>query len=455
MLTVPGEAEVQEITVSGRRGRAKPDQGRLRITVPAGAQTVAVRWREPHGMRFYQRAPTVGLPVPAVNVETILRLPENRWLLFHARSGLGTGRPLLGLPGLRAGGGLRGRCLHGHAARDRRLAAARPGPHPDLRAGRPIVTGLFLVLAWRARHTASSPLAHNAIQVVLVVWIVIAMAVLLRRRSSRGCCSGRTCRSRARRATTASCAGTRTASRTRRRRRPSSAFTLWVYRTLMLGWALWLAASLVRWSGWSWRALNEGGLWRPLPRRPPETRRPSAAPGRRAGVSRPSGTPGREEELPDDDEDRQRPDAEKDQNCGRELSQTPNGVIHQLEADALDVPIERLSLLGQGLAESADGGDPLGGDLLQGRHAFLLEEPDRPRQLFADGVDRGLPLGSDDRGSALGDGHRPLEARARRSKAAATLSIGLHGTLGEGRTSGQPQVAAEQLAPPTGPAGRS
>ena len=29
----------------------------------------------------------------------------------------------------------------------------------------------------------------------------------------------------------------------------------------MLVWALWLAASLVRWTGWAWRAFGEGGLW--------------------------------------------------------------------------------------------------------------------------------------------------------------------------------------------------
>jgi hypothetical protein len=53
---------------------------------------------------------------------------------------------------------------------------------------------------------------------------------------------------------------------------------LWVYRTLMLAWALWLATSLVRWAGWSWRALGEGGLWRPLPRRPRKTAAPPQPP---------------------------------------------------------------------------------------------------------------------------------------------------------------------------------
>lgn len=37
---------------------------------------------------------------------------------------------------------------------------------------------------------------------------------------------------------------------------------LWVYRVLMLGWALWLAFALLRWLRHGWEAMNQGGLWR-------------------------------------------------------------------------------------------------------------------------------------------------------------------------------------------------
>jgi hypothetical protein len=39
---------------------------------------------------------------------------------------------------------------------------------------------------------------------------------------------------------------------------------LWTYRVVMLAWALWLAASLVRAVGWGWRAFGSGGFWRPI-----------------------------------------------------------------------------------------------------------------------------------------------------------------------------------------------
>jgi len=37
---------------------------------------------------------------------------------------------------------------------------------------------------------------------------------------------------------------------------------LFVYRILMLLWALWLAYALMKWLRWGWNCFSEGGLWR-------------------------------------------------------------------------------------------------------------------------------------------------------------------------------------------------
>jgi hypothetical protein len=36
--------------------------------------------------------------------------------------------------------------------------------------------------------------------------------------------------------------------------------SIWWYRLLMLGWALWLASSLVRWLTWGWGQFSKGGI---------------------------------------------------------------------------------------------------------------------------------------------------------------------------------------------------
>jgi hypothetical protein len=36
---------------------------------------------------------------------------------------------------------------------------------------------------------------------------------------------------------------------------------LWVYRVLMLGWALWLALAVVRYARWAWTCFSTDRLW--------------------------------------------------------------------------------------------------------------------------------------------------------------------------------------------------
>lgn len=51
---------------------------------------------------------------------------------------------------------------------------------------------------------------------------------------------------------------------------------MFVYRIAMLGWALWLALSIVRWLRWGFGAFGQGGFWR----RPPPPVAPPAPPHR-------------------------------------------------------------------------------------------------------------------------------------------------------------------------------
>jgi membrane protein YdbS with pleckstrin-like domain len=37
---------------------------------------------------------------------------------------------------------------------------------------------------------------------------------------------------------------------------------LFVFRILMLLWALWLAYSLLKWLRWCWQCFTEGGIWK-------------------------------------------------------------------------------------------------------------------------------------------------------------------------------------------------
>jgi len=284
VLTLPKDAEVQELTVGGAARPAKPDQGRLRLTVPAGRQVVVVRWREPRGIGLYHRVPVVGLGLPAVNVEAILHLPENRWLLLTRGPAWGPAVLFWGYLAfallVALGLGLLAESPLGVG--DWLLLAL--GLSQGRALGGLLVVGVFLVLSWRARRPRATALAHDALQVLLGVWVVVALLLLYDvvrtglllwpdmqvagAGSGNGLLRWYT---------------DRVAGET-----PSAAalsVPLWVYRGLMLAWALWLAARLIRWTAWAWRAFGTNGLWR-------EFRRPRVE----AGSSEPA--PGSEPQAP-------------------------------------------------------------------------------------------------------------------------------------------------------------
>jgi len=37
---------------------------------------------------------------------------------------------------------------------------------------------------------------------------------------------------------------------------------LWIYKALILAWALWLSFALLRWLPWVWQSFSSQGYWR-------------------------------------------------------------------------------------------------------------------------------------------------------------------------------------------------
>ena len=52
---------------------------------------------------------------------------------------------------------------------------------------------------------------------------------------------------------------------------------LWVYRVVMLVWALWLAAAVITWLRWGWECLTTGGGWMKPPPKRKEEEAPTAS----------------------------------------------------------------------------------------------------------------------------------------------------------------------------------
>lgn len=275
VLGLPEEARVQQVRLDGKERPSRPKAGELRITVPAGAHTIEVRWLQERGIGLRHALPRVRLPGSAVNVSEQLRLPPNRWLLLTRGPAWGPAVlfwPYVAL--LLAVALLLGRVplspLSGSAWLLLGLGLSQTSA-----VGALIVVGFVFALAARQRRPAGQPWLFDLVQAGILVWAVVALALvygaihtgLLFRPDMQVAGNGST--NGVLRWYADRVEGATPAARV-------WSVPLWLYRAVMLAWALWLAMALVRAAGWAWRAFGEGGYWRPLrlPRRPPP-----AAPG--------------------------------------------------------------------------------------------------------------------------------------------------------------------------------
>jgi hypothetical protein len=266
LLRLPAAAEVQQVTLDGEERPARPEAGELRLTVPAGAHAVEVRWQQARGTGLVYALPTVGLPGPAVNVSLSLDLPPSRWLLLTR--GPAWGPAVLFWPYLVflvAVAFLLGR-VPGSPLSSAQWVLLGLGLSQIPAIAALIVAGFVFALGRRKQRPVQRDLLFDLVQVALVLWALVSFALLywaiqtglLFQPDMQVAGNNST-------DTALRWYADRVAGQT-----PAAgvvSLPLWVYRVAMLLWALWLAASLVRAVGWGWRAFGEGGYWRPLPLR--------------------------------------------------------------------------------------------------------------------------------------------------------------------------------------------
>jgi hypothetical protein len=289
-LHLPAEAEVQQVTLDGSERPTRPEQGELRVTVPAGAHRLEVVWQQPHGIGLAYAVPRVGLSGPAVNVTEQLTLPPSRWLLLTW--GPAWGPAVLFWPYLvflLAVAAALGR-LRASALTSVQWALLGLGLSQVSALAALVVAGFVFALSLRQKRPPRNAAPFDLLQLLLVLWAVVGLGILysaihtglLFRPDMQVAGNGST-------DTVLRWYADRVGAAT-----PSTgvlSVPLWVYRAGMLAWALWLAASLVRSVGWGFRAFGEGGFWRSLPLRRASTPPPSAPPDA-PGAGEPGATEG-------------------------------------------------------------------------------------------------------------------------------------------------------------------
>lgn len=277
-IRLPAGAELLRFTVDGE-ARPLALQGRtLELPLVPGRQEVSVAWRVPTPLRDVYRPASLELGTPGVNARTQVELGRDRWLLWTAGPGIGPAVLFWGLLIVLA------------------LAAAVLARSPltplgftswlllgvglsqaGAWAGALVILWLFALGLRRRLGEDGPPWQFNLAQVGLALLSVVALAALIG--AVQQGLLGDPAMQVAGNGSSASSLNwylDRHAPQTA----PVTVVSapIWVYRALMLAWALWLAWRLLDWLRWGWRGFTEPTLWR-QPLRKPKTGQENAAPG--------------------------------------------------------------------------------------------------------------------------------------------------------------------------------
>ncbi len=267
VIDFPAGMMLQSASINNQTEPLKLEGGKLKLAITPGAQFVSLTLRSPEGLGLSYRTPAIGLNLPGLNQHVQLHVPAERWVLGFSGPRLGPAILLWGVALVLAvaGFGL-GRVPATPLKSWQWILLLLGLTQTDVFAGAVIVGWLFALAAReRAGQQLDGGKWFNAMQAALMLLTMLALvlllfavkttllgapemqiegngshASLLRWFQDRGDFPGVTLIS----------------------------LPLWVWRGIMLAWALWLAWSLIGWLRWGWGALSAGGLWRKTPPKP-------------------------------------------------------------------------------------------------------------------------------------------------------------------------------------------
>ena len=264
-VKLPVNATVKQITIDGVRQRIQNTENKLNLTLKPGRQRISIEWRESEALGNHYRFPVVDLGLPSVNANFNVELPLERWVLWVSGPSMGPAILFWGI-------------LLAILVLSLILGASKLTP---LKSWQWFLLGIglsqtetalmILVIIWlfamafREQLTKKLDYAQfNAMQIGLACLTIVALVVL-----AVAVANGLLGRPDMQIAGNGSSAHALSWYQDRANQvlpQPTViSVPLWLYRALMLAWALWLAMSVLNWLRWGWQALNVNGLWKKGP----------------------------------------------------------------------------------------------------------------------------------------------------------------------------------------------
>ncbi|MDB4985558.1 MAG: hypothetical protein JWN04_736 [Myxococcaceae bacterium] len=256
-INLPKKAVLSALEIDGRPHPARLKQATLELPLEPGSHKISVTFTRPVslGFRYAPEAPSIGRPI--TNLHTSVALPDDRWLLATQGPAWGPailwwGYVVLVIVAAVALGRLELSPLRSYQWALLGLGLTQVDTPVTL-----IVVGWLFALAYRERMVVASRRLFYLIQAMLVLFTATALGCLAYAvhqglvvspdMQVQGMLSSHNFVQWY-------------SDRTPGDLPPITVWTapVWIYKALMLLWALWLAAALIQWLRWGWVAFRKG-----------------------------------------------------------------------------------------------------------------------------------------------------------------------------------------------------
>ena len=269
-LPLPAGSSVSSVALNGRTQPPRIENNRLILNLQPGAQQLHLGLRRDAGISALLRTPALDLGSAGVNARIDLELPQDRWVLAAGGPRLGPAVLFWGvLAVLFALAAVLGR-LKFAPLRGWHWALLFVGLSQVPVWAAAVVVAWFAALTWRGKLGQQLSNGRFKIaQLVLALLTLLTLGLLF-----QAVAAGLLGQPAMQIAGNGSYGHSLHWYQDRFDQTLPQAWVysapLWLYRLLMLLWALWLANALLGWLRWGWEQFSSGGLWRqPAPKAAP------------------------------------------------------------------------------------------------------------------------------------------------------------------------------------------
>lgn len=262
-VTLPTGSVLQSVTIDGVPQPIRQDGERVTLPVTPGTHTAELRLRDDAGIATLFRSAAIDAGLPSVNTRVNVGLGQDRWVLLLGGLPLGPAVLFWGVLAVVVLVALGLGRLHWTPLATWQWVLLGVGlTQTQVWVGL-VIVGWLLALGWRTRldPAALSRRGFNALQLGLFLLTLFAIAMLFEA-VKHGLLGYPQMQIAGNESSAWDLRWYRDRSDAELPRAWILSVPLWVYRALMLAWALWLAFALLRWLRWGWESVSAGGLWR-------------------------------------------------------------------------------------------------------------------------------------------------------------------------------------------------